>query len=71
MIQPELLHSNSFTHGPFHEPGSSAHPGRGTKDLPSAEVDGSSHVEPHSQLAQPGKEKGGSHSNSVHSCKVA
>lgn len=70
MIQPELLHSDSsgFTPSPLHEPSRSAHPGKGTKDLPSAEVACSSHVGSHSWLAQPRKEKGGSHSNSVQSC---
>ena len=61
MIQPELLHSNSsgFTHSPLHEPSSSAHPGKGTKGLPPAEVACSSHVGPHSRFAQPRKEKRG------------
>lgn len=61
MIQPELLHSNSsgFTHSPLHEPSSSAHPRKGTKDLPSAEVACSSHVGPHSQFALSRNEKRG------------
>lgn len=61
MIQPEFLHSNSsgFTHSPLHEPSSSAHRGNSTKDLPPAEVAGSSRMGPHSWLAQPRKEKKG------------
>lgn len=66
-IQPEFLHSSSsgFTHS------SSAHPHKGMKDAPSAEVAYSSHMGPHLQLAQPRKVRRGSHSSSVQTCKAA